>query len=118
MAMRDIGTIYDTYLTFQKKSEPNGPFDDLDKYEDYTSMWAESRFLRGKNFYSARAANVKTDVEWKIRHRLDLDEKMRIKVKKEGTEDEYRYFNIEGILPLDHDRLFLIIKAYEIKHDM
>ena len=110
-AMRDVGTVYDSYITFQTKIEPTGPFQPLDEYEDYTSLWAESRYLRGRNFYAARAANVKTDVEWKIRYRTDLDQTMRIKFND-------KFYNIEGILPLDNNRMFLIIKAYEVKHDM
>lgn len=109
--MKDVGTVYDAYITFQKKPQPSGPFDPLDDYEDYISIWAESRFLRGKNFYAARAANVKIDVEWKIRYRTDLDEKMRIKF-------DDKFYEIEGILPLDNNRMYLIVKAYEIKHDM
>jgi SPP1 family predicted phage head-tail adaptor len=101
-------------ITFQTKVESDGPFDDLDDYKDYISVWAESRFLRGKNFYAARAANVKTDVEFIIRRRKDLDEKMRIKFTENGID---RFFNIEGILPLDNNRMYLVIKAYEIKHD-
>lgn len=111
MAMKDVGKVFDSYITFQKKAKPSGPFDPLDKYEDYISLWAESRFLRGRNFYAARAANVKTDVEFIIRYREDIDETMRI-------EYEGRNFNIEGILPLDNNRMYLIVKAYEIKHDM
>lgn len=110
-ALKDVQTVYDSYITFQKKIDPDGPFQPLDEYEDFVSIWAESRFLRGKNFYAARAANIKTDVEWKIRYREDLDESMRIKFND-------RLYEIEGILPLDNDRMFLIIKAYEIKHDM
>lgn len=98
-------------IIFQKKVEATGPFDDLGDYEDYKSLWAESRFLRGKNFYAARAANVKTDVEFIIRYRTDLDEKMRIKFNDE-------FYNIEGILPLDNNRMYLSVKAYNIKHDM
>lgn len=98
-------------ITFQKKAEPSGPFDPLDNYEDYISLWAESRFLRGRNFYAARAANVKTDVEFIIRYRTDIDEKMRIKYND-------KFYEIEGILPLDNNRMYMIIKAYEIKRDM
>lgn len=113
--MKDVNKVFDTYITFQKKAELEGPFDPLDNYEEYISIWAESRWLRGKNFYAARAANVKIDVEFIIRRREDLNEKMRIKLEEFGEE---RYFEIEGILPLDNDRLYMLIKAYEIKHDM
>lgn len=98
-------------ITLQTKTEVEGPFQPLDEYEDYTSVWAESRFLRGRNFYAARAANVKTDVEFIIRYREDLDETMRI-------ESNNKTYEIEGILPLDNNRMYLTIKAYEIKRDM
>ena len=111
VVMRDVNKVFDCYITFQKKVEPTGPILPLDEYEDYISSWAESRFLRGKNFYAARAANIKTDVEFIIRYRTDLDETMRIKFDNE-------FYNIEGILPLDNNRMYLIIKAYNIKHDM
>ena len=98
-------------ITLQKKVEPEGPFQPLDEYEDYITLWAEPRFLRGRNFYTARAANVKTDVEFVIRHREDLDETMRIKFNN-------KFYEIEGIIPLDNTNSFMMIKAYEIKHDM
>lgn len=111
IAMKDVGKVFDTYITFQKKVESDGPFRPLDEYEDYMSLWTESRWLRGKSFYAARAANVRTDVEFVIRYREDLDERMRIKLGD-------RCFEIEGILPLDNNRMYLTVKAYEIKHDM
>lgn len=111
-AMKDVGRVFDTLITFQKKAEQTGPIPPLDDYEDYDSIWAESRYLRGRNLYSARAANVKTDVEFIIRHRTDLDETMRIRI------GDNRLYEIEGILPLDNNsREYLIVKAYEIKHD-
>lgn len=109
--MKDVGKVFDAYITFQNKSESSGPFDPLDEYEDYISIWAESRFLKGRNFYAARSANIKTDVEFIVRYRTDLDETMRIKYND-------KFYNIEGILPLDNNRLYLTIKAYEIKHDI
>ena len=98
-------------IIFQKKTEPTGPVIPLDDYEDYSSIWSEARFLRGKNFYAARAANVKIDVEFIIRYRTDLDETMRIKFND-------KFYNIEGIIPADNNRMYLIVKAYEIKYDM
>lgn len=98
-------------ITFQTKAEITGPFPPLDDYEDCTSVWAECRFLRGRNFYAAKAANVKTDVEFIIRYRTDIDEKMRVKYSN-------KFYEIEGILPLDNNRMYMIVKAYEIKHDM
>lgn len=110
LALQDTQRVYDTLLTFQKKVESDGPFDSSEDYEDYVVLWAESRFLRGRNFYAAKAANVKTDIEFIIRQRTDLDETMRIKVND-------KLYNIEGILPLDNDRLYMTIRANEVKHD-
>lgn len=98
-------------ITLQKKVEAEGPFQPLDEYEDYITLWSEPRFLKGRNFYSARAANVKTDVEFVIRHREDLDATMRVIYKS-------KRYEIEGITPLDNQNAFMMIKAYEIKHDM
>ena len=104
LALKDTQRVFDTYITFQKKVEPDGPFNPLEDYEDYISVWAESRWLRGRNFYTARAANVKTDVEFIIRYREDLDENMRVVYKGKNYE-------IEGITPLDNQNAFMIIKA-------
>lgn len=109
--MKDVNKVFDTYITFQKKKKFDGPVAPLDDYEDYISLWAESRYLRGRNFYAARAANVKTDVEFIIRYREDLDETMRVVYKGKNYE-------IEGITPLDSQNAFMMIKAYEIKYDM
>ena len=98
-------------ITFQKKINQTGPIVLLDDYEDYKTIWSKAKYLSGRNFYTARAANIKTDVEFVIRYRTDLDETMRIKFNDE-------FYNIEGILPLDNNRMYLIIKAYNIKHDM
>jgi SPP1 family predicted phage head-tail adaptor len=98
-------------ITLQKKLETVGPVQLLDEYEDYKTIWAETRYLTGRNFYAARAANVKVDVEFIIRHRNDLDETMRIKFKD-------KLYNIEGVLPLGNTRALMCIRAYEVKHDM
>lgn len=111
MIMKDVNKVFDCYITFQKKVEPIGPILPLDEYENHIGLWAESRFLKGKNLYAARSANIKTDVEFIIRYRTDLDETMRIKFDNE-------FYNIESILPLDNNKMYLIIKTYNIKHDM
>lgn len=98
-------------IQIQKKAEQTGPFPPLDEYEDYKTLWAEVRFLRGRNLYAAKAANVKTDVEFIIRHQTDLDETMRVVHKGKNYE-------IEGIVPMDNRSGYMMIRAYEIKHDV
>jgi len=114
-AMRDVNRLFDTLLMFQKVKNPESTYPNPDDYEDYAQIWAESRVLRGRNLYAARASNVKTDVEFIIRYRTDIDETMRIIVNG-GTVNEKKY-QIEGIIPLDNTRHYLTVKAYEIKHD-
>jgi SPP1 family predicted phage head-tail adaptor len=98
-------------IQIQTQAEQSGPFPPLDDYEDYIKIWAEVKFLRGRNFYAAKAANVKTDVEFIIRHRTDLDETMRVVHKGKNYE-------IEGIVPMDNTSSYMMIRAYEIKHDV
>lgn len=98
-------------ITLQSKVEATGPFQPLDEYEDYETIWAECKFLRGRNFYAAKAANVKTNVEFIIRHRTDIDETMRIKYND-------KFYEIEGIIPLDSNMMYISLNAYELKHDM
>ena len=102
-------------IIFQKKIEDEGPFQSLDDNEDYVKVWSKVTYLRGRNLYAARAANIKTDAEFLIRRRKDLDEKMRIKFTENGTD---RYFGIEGIVPYEKDRMFLTVTAHEVKYDM
>lgn len=98
-------------ITFQIPSEPVGGVQDLDAYKDYKTTWCEARFLRGRNFYTARASNVKTDVEFIIRHREDIDESMRVAYKG-------RNYEIEGIIQMDSYKGFMTLNCYEIKPDM
>lgn len=98
-------------ITFQTLADPVGGVVDLDEYQDYKSTWTEARFLRGRNFYTARASNVKTDVEFIIRYREDLSESMRVAYKG-------RNYEIEGIIPMDSHKGFMTLNCYEIKPDM
>lgn len=107
----DTNRNYDALITLQKKKESKSPIVDLDGYEYYTEIWAESRYLKGKNFYAARANNLKTDIEFIIRFRPDIDETMRIIYNG-------KIFEIEAILPLDNERLYRTIRAHEVKRDM
>jgi len=98
-------------ITLQKKKEATGPVLPLDEYEDYKTIWAKASYLTGRTLYAARAANVKTDVEFIIRYRTDIDETMRVKYKG-------KTYEIDAILPLDNKEEYLAIKAHEVKHDM
>lgn len=97
-------------ITIQQKSATNGAVIDFSDYTDKVTIWAEARFLKGRNYYADRAVNVKTEVEFIVRHRTDLDESMRIKYNNQ-------LYSIEGIIPLDSNRMYMAIRAYNAKHD-
>ena len=46
-------------ITFQIKNEITGPIINFESYTDYKTLWAEARFLRGRNYYADRATNIK-----------------------------------------------------------
>lgn len=102
----DAGALRDR-ITLQKKKEQQGPIPNLDKFEDYKTIWSKARFLKGREFWSARASNSETTVEFTIRYRKDLDTSMRIKF-------DDRYFNIDGIIPLDNKKMYIAIMASEV----
>lgn len=97
-------------ITLQNKTETTGPVITFDAYSDYKTIWAEARFLKGRNYYADRAVNVKTEVEFIIRQTKDINKSMRIKYNNE-------YYNIEGIVPHDNTHMYLMVRAYSAEHD-
>jgi len=102
----DIGEMRDR-ITLQKKKEQQGPIPNLKDYDDYKTIYSKARFLKGREFWSARASNSETTVEFTVRYRKDLDTSMRIIFDK-------RNFNIDGIIPLDNKKMYIAIMASEV----
>lgn len=102
----DIGEMRDR-ITLQKKREQQGPIPNLKDYDDYKTIWSKARFLKGREFWSAKATNAETTVEFTIRYRKDIDTSMRIVYDK-------RHFSIDGIIPVDNKKMYLIIMASEV----
>ncbi|ASN72279.1 hypothetical protein 10S12_17 [uncultured Caudovirales phage] len=102
----DIGEMRDRII-LQKKKEQQGPIPNLDKFEDYKSIWSKVKFLKDREFWQAKASNSETVVEFTIRHREDLDKTMRIVYDK-------RNFNIDGVIPVDNKKMYLIVMASEV----
>ena len=96
-------------ITLQKPVD-GGIYVNPENYKDYKSLWAWANFLRGSGLFAARAANVKTDVEFVVRYRTDIKETMRIQFNG-------NFYNIESVLPLDNTKQYLVIGAYELKYD-
>lgn len=92
-------------IIIEEKIKSDGPWGDEGKYEVYAAVWAEVRFLKGVTLYAARAANIKTEMEFVIRYIGGLKETMLINY-------EGKKYIIEGILPLDNKKTHIVIKAH------
>lgn len=110
--LMDLNTAMNASIEIWKRKAQEGPVLDLsdEGFEKYLTLYAEERYVRGRNFYAARADNVRTDVEFKINRRSDVTEDMRLRFKD-------TFYHIEAVLPLDNEGIYSIIKCYEIKHD-
>lgn len=98
-------------IMLQKKAESEGPFVDLSEYRDYKPTWAKVWHLNDRQIYAARSANIKTDVDFTIRYRTDLDISMRIVYDNE-------IYEIDSIKPLDNKRSYLVISTHIFRQDM
>lgn len=108
----DLNTAMNAYIEVWKRKEQQGPVLDLSEgaFERFIGIYSEPRYVRGRNFYAAKAENVKTDVEFKIHARGDISEDMRVVFK--GV-----HYHIEAILPIDSEERYSLVRCYEIKHD-
>jgi len=95
-------------ITIQKKKEQSGPIPDLKgNYDDYKTIYSKVKFLKDREFWQAKASNSETVVEFTIRYREDLDKTMRIKLGD-------RHFNIDGIIPVDNKKMYMVLLASEV----
>lgn len=82
-------------LTFEEATESRDSFGDLQKsWSDFVTVWGAAEPLRGREFFDARRENVEAEIRFRIRHRDDIDEKMR--VVWDG-----RTYDIESLLDVD-----------------
>lgn len=102
-AMRDL-------VVFEKKIEDR-PFDDLENYEKHRTVYGEIKHYKSKLVNQARAENTKNFIVAVIRYREDIDETMRMLVNK-------KYYQIESIIPINRENLYLEITGYKYNNDM
>lgn len=77
-------------------------------YEEYTKTWAKIEYLKGREFWAAKAVEAETTVKFTIRYRADITPDMKIDA---GS----RMFNITGILPVDNKKTYLVIHGKEVE---
>lgn len=108
--MLDVGRVYNAKITFEKPVIGDPPTADLGCYERVCTVSAELRFNRSRLAAQARAENTRRSLTFIIRQR-HVSEQWRILYRGE-------HFEIESVMPLDNDKLYLQIEAYKIENDL
>ncbi len=105
----NVGDLRDR-ITILKQKEIEGPVKPLDDgaFEDYCTIWAKVEYLRGREFWSAKAVNAEMTVRFIVRYRTDISTDMRIRF-------ESRTYNISAVMPLDNMRRWTVIHAGEVE---
>ena len=107
--MIDISRVMREEITIQKKVNSE-PIQDNFEFKDYININAEVNLYKSKLVNEAKAENTKRYIVVRIRYRKDLDESMRILYNNIP-------YNIESILPLSRENLYLEILAYTYIND-
>lgn len=96
-------------IEIQKKVETTGPIPDLDpEYENHCTVWAKVEYLKGTEFWAAKAVNAEQEVRFIIRYRKDITADMRVKF------DGNFYEITAPPVPLDKQRKWLAIMGRQI----
>ena len=114
-ALRDVRLTFRHKLVFKRRIPSEDPFIEIDKYEVVTEVMADERYIRSVERDSADSPNIIISKEFIIRYREDLDEDMIIEQHRLGKVSIYE---IDGILPLTYENLYLKIPVREIKKGM
>lgn len=101
--MRDL-------IVFEKKVEDR-PFDDLENYKPFKKLYGDIRHFKSRLLTQARSENTKQYIVVVVRYREDLDESMRMTIGND-------HYQIESIIPLTNENLYLEVTGYRFKNDM
>lgn len=77
------------------------------KHEDFATVWAKVEYLKGKEFWEAKAVNTETTVRFIIRHRKSIGNDMRVLY-------DNKFYNITSVMPLDNTRKWLVVLGSEV----
>lgn len=108
--MLDVNRVMRDAITIQKKNTED-EIQDLDSYTDFIKVQSEVNHRKSRIINQASAENTRKYIIFRIRYRNDLDETMRIIYKNEP-------YQIESIIPLSNENLYLEITTYQFKNDM
>jgi len=72
---------------------------EIETWVDFAKLWANVRFMNGKEFNNANKENEFTNASVRIRFRLDITPKMRVVFRNEQ-------YNIKAVLP-DSNKIYV-----------
>lgn len=108
--MLDVNRVLAHKITFQEKNYSDEIID-LSSYHDFISVRAEINYNKSRLYAQKLTEDIKKYLVFRIRYRKDINELMRIKYDNE-------YYEIESIIPLSLENLYLEITAYQYKNDI
>lgn len=95
-------------ITFQTPKIEESPVKSLElQYDDFATVWAKVEYLKGREFWEAKAVNAETAVRFIIRYRKNIGNDMRVLYDK-------KFYNITSIMPLDNTRKWLVVLGSEV----
>lgn len=96
-------------ITFQTPKPHNGPVKPLEpEHDNYTTVWAKVEYLKGREFWEAKANNAETTVRFITRYRKDITTNMRVKC------NDNIYKIVAPPTPLDNTKRWLVVLGKEV----
>lgn len=95
-------------ITFQTLKIEESPVKSLaPKYDDFVTVWAKVEYLKGREFWEAKAVNAETTVRFIIRYRKDIKNDMRVLYDK-------KFYNVTSVMQLDNTGKWLVALGSEV----
>ena len=97
-------------ITLLRPKTQSGAVVDLEpssKYDPYKTIWAKVEYLKGQEYFTAKAVNSETILRFIVRYRKDLDNTMAVRFNNV-------IYNINSVLPLTNKKDWTVIMATEV----
>lgn len=95
-------------ITFQVPKIEESPVKSLEpQYDDFVTVWAKVEYLKGREFWEAKAVNAETIVRFIIRYRKNISNDMRVFY-------DNKFYDITSVMLLDNTRKWLVVLGSEV----
>lgn len=95
-------------ITFQTPKIEESPVKSLkSQYDDFVTVWAKVEYLKGREFWEAKAVNAETTVRFIIRYRKNISNDMRVLY-------DNKFYSITSVMLLDNTRKWLVVLGSEV----